>query len=220
MVRVAPRVGVHPGAGERRGSRAGGWVGDPSPPGCLASARVTDDRCKDSPFPGVYLGDGTDRDLGGRNDAVIREPDPARPSCRSSSCTTSASARWCGSRPLTGSKALAEDLVQDVFVRCTRGGPACRSPRAYLKRAVVNACRSAQRRQARERRALEVVVVGRARWRRTVRRVERLSPTANVRRSSCVSTRDCPTPRSRRRWAAGWTRWRRWCIAGSRNCGR
>ena len=59
---------------------------------------------------------------------------------------------------LTGSSDLAEDLVQDVFVRVHAKWSRVQEPRAYLKRAVVNVCRSAQRRQARERRStLEVV---------------------------------------------------------------
>jgi RNA polymerase sigma-70 factor (sigma-E family) len=51
---------------------------------------------------------------------------------------------------LTGSRALAEDLVQDVFARVHPKWSRVQKPRAYLKRAVVNACRSAQRRHARE----------------------------------------------------------------------
>jgi RNA polymerase sigma-70 factor (sigma-E family) len=52
---------------------------------------------------------------------------------------------------LTGSSALAEDLVQDVFVKVHAKWSRVHEPRAYLKRAVVNACRSAQRRERRER---------------------------------------------------------------------
>src|SRR5262245_25368114 len=58
---------------------------------------------------------------------------------------------------LTGSRTLAEDLVQDVFVRVHAKWSHVQEPRAYLKRAVVNACSSAQRRRARERRVLQAV---------------------------------------------------------------
>jgi RNA polymerase sigma-70 factor (sigma-E family) len=59
---------------------------------------------------------------------------------------------------LTGSEALAEDLVQDAFVRVHAHWERVVTPTAYLRRAVVNACRSSQRRQAREReRALAAV---------------------------------------------------------------
>ncbi|MGH9065289.1 MAG: sigma-70 family RNA polymerase sigma factor, partial [Acidimicrobiales bacterium] len=53
---------------------------------------------------------------------------------------------------LTGSLPLAEDLVQDVFERLARRPDLGRQPAAYLRASVVNACRSAARRQARERR--------------------------------------------------------------------
>ena len=58
---------------------------------------------------------------------------------------------------LTGSRAGAEDLVQDVFVRVHAKWSRVQEPRAYLKRSVVNACSSAQRRRARERHALQAV---------------------------------------------------------------
>jgi RNA polymerase sigma-70 factor (sigma-E family) len=54
-------------------------------------------------------------------------------------------------RLLTGSAAGAEDLVQDAFVRVAarRGGlDGVDSPAAYVRAAVVNACRSEQRHQA------------------------------------------------------------------------
>jgi RNA polymerase sigma-70 factor (sigma-E family) len=59
---------------------------------------------------------------------------------------------------LTGSRAGAEDLVQDVFVRVHAKWSGVQEPRAYLKRAVVNACSSAQRRRARERRHMFTAV--------------------------------------------------------------
>jgi RNA polymerase sigma-70 factor (sigma-E family) len=54
---------------------------------------------------------------------------------------------------LTGSDAGAEDLVQDAFVRVHARWDRVATPTAYLRRAVVNACRSAARRAARERAA-------------------------------------------------------------------
>ena len=53
---------------------------------------------------------------------------------------------------LTGSREAAEDLVQDSFVRLHRHWPDVRQPRAYLQRAVVNACKSDFRRKVLARR--------------------------------------------------------------------
>jgi RNA polymerase sigma-70 factor (sigma-E family) len=53
---------------------------------------------------------------------------------------------------LTGSNEAAEDLVQDTFIRLQRGWHHIEHPRAYLRKAVVNACRSWHRRRALERR--------------------------------------------------------------------
>ena len=52
---------------------------------------------------------------------------------------------------LTGSEAQAEDLVQDAFVRVHAHWDRIAMPTAYLRRAVINACRSAGRRSTRER---------------------------------------------------------------------
>jgi RNA polymerase sigma-70 factor (sigma-E family) len=52
---------------------------------------------------------------------------------------------------LTGSDAGAEDLVQDAFVRVHARWERVEIPTAYLRRTVVNACRSAARRARRER---------------------------------------------------------------------
>jgi RNA polymerase sigma factor (sigma-70 family) len=57
---------------------------------------------------------------------------------------------------LTGSEPLAEDLVHDAFARVYVRWRRVREPNAYLRRAVINACRSSQRQAARERR-LQVV---------------------------------------------------------------
>jgi len=52
---------------------------------------------------------------------------------------------------LSGSSASAEDLVQDSFVRIHARWDRISDPSAYLRRAVVNACRSAHRRAKHER---------------------------------------------------------------------
>jgi RNA polymerase sigma-70 factor (sigma-E family) len=52
---------------------------------------------------------------------------------------------------LTGSLETAQDLVQDSFVGLHRRWSSVRRPDAYLRAAVVNACRSHHRRRARER---------------------------------------------------------------------
>lgn len=54
---------------------------------------------------------------------------------------------------LTGSESGAQDLVHDAFVRVHAHWARVEHPRAYLRTAVVNACRSAARRSARERAA-------------------------------------------------------------------
>lgn len=53
---------------------------------------------------------------------------------------------------LTGSNEVAEDLVQEAFVRLHRNCARAEQPGAYLRATVVNRCRSWQRRQALERR--------------------------------------------------------------------
>ena len=52
---------------------------------------------------------------------------------------------------LTGSTAVAEDLVQDSFVQLQRNWDSVREPAAYLRRSVVNVCNSHHRRVGRER---------------------------------------------------------------------
>jgi RNA polymerase sigma-70 factor (sigma-E family) len=52
---------------------------------------------------------------------------------------------------LMGSSTSAEDLVQDSFVRVHARWDRISNPPAYLRRAVVNACRSAHRRTKHER---------------------------------------------------------------------
>lgn len=49
---------------------------------------------------------------------------------------------------LTGSGAVAEEVVQDAFVSCRAALQVADRPAAYLRVAVVNGCRSVQRRQA------------------------------------------------------------------------
>lgn len=53
---------------------------------------------------------------------------------------------------LTGDAQVAEELTQDAFVRLYRRWTAVRNPPSYLRRAVVNACRSHHRRLLVERR--------------------------------------------------------------------
>lgn len=60
-------------------------------------------------------------------------------------------------RLLVGSPTVAEDLVQDVFVRMLHA-PAADVPGAYLRVSVVNACHSWHRRRGREERALPHLV--------------------------------------------------------------
>jgi RNA polymerase sigma factor (sigma-70 family) len=55
---------------------------------------------------------------------------------------------------LIGSEPVAEDLVHDVFVRLHARWRSIEQPDAYLRVAVVNACRSAARRRQSEHRAL------------------------------------------------------------------
>jgi RNA polymerase sigma factor (sigma-70 family) len=69
---------------------------------------------------------------------------------------------------MTGSQAVAEDLVQDCFVRVMARLDPDASPGAYLRRSVINACYSWHRRAWREVRTgeedkLEVVGSGRRR---------------------------------------------------------
>ncbi len=52
---------------------------------------------------------------------------------------------------LMGSASAAEDLVQDSFVRVHARWDRIADPPAYLRRTVVNACRSAHRRAKKER---------------------------------------------------------------------
>ena len=58
---------------------------------------------------------------------------------------------------LTGSNALAEDLVQDAFARLQPKWARIDDPVPYLRTAVVNACRSWQRSRGREQRRLRAV---------------------------------------------------------------
>lgn len=58
---------------------------------------------------------------------------------------------------LVGRSEVAEELVQDAFVRVAPKLSYVEAPAAYLRVAVVNACRSWQRKQGRERSALSVL---------------------------------------------------------------
>lgn len=105
---------------------------------------------------------------------------------------------------LTDDHAVAEELVQDAFVGVYRKWADVGEPVAYLRRAVVNACRSHHRRRFLERRHPP----------QPERPVPRTSPTASgpscagCRRAAgprccCASTRTCRSRRSPRRWGAG-----------------
>lgn len=58
---------------------------------------------------------------------------------------------------LTGTPAVAEELVQDAFVDCESAWTRVKDPKPYVRRCVVNACRSWSRRAALERRHAEAV---------------------------------------------------------------
>jgi RNA polymerase sigma-70 factor (sigma-E family) len=51
---------------------------------------------------------------------------------------------------LTGSRAVAEDVVQDAFVQLHRRWDSVRAPAPYLRTSVVNGCRMHHRRNSRE----------------------------------------------------------------------
>jgi RNA polymerase sigma factor (sigma-70 family) len=59
---------------------------------------------------------------------------------------------------LIGSETVAEDLVQDVFARLARRAHLVEHPEAYLRRSVVNAARSWQRRRRLELRHARVEI--------------------------------------------------------------
>jgi RNA polymerase sigma-70 factor (sigma-E family) len=61
---------------------------------------------------------------------------------------------------LTGSNAVAEDLVQDCFGRLHQRWDRTTNPGAYLRVSVVNACRSWHRTRFRERARLRKVGIG------------------------------------------------------------
>lgn len=64
----------------------------------------------------------------------------------------------------TGSRALAEELVQEAFVDLYRRFDALRAPEAYLRRAVVSRCTSWVRRRAVERRLAARSAPDRGAW--------------------------------------------------------
>jgi RNA polymerase sigma factor (sigma-70 family) len=59
---------------------------------------------------------------------------------------------------LSGHEAGAEDLVHDVFIRVHAKWMSIDHPHAYLRRAVINACRSLRRRTRRERAVAHVPI--------------------------------------------------------------
>jgi RNA polymerase sigma factor (sigma-70 family) len=58
---------------------------------------------------------------------------------------------------LTGSAAVAEDVVHDAFVGYARAGSKVSDPAAYLRRSVVNLSMNVHRRSTRERRHLDTL---------------------------------------------------------------
>jgi RNA polymerase sigma factor (sigma-70 family) len=60
---------------------------------------------------------------------------------------------------LTGSEVVAQDVVHDAFIRVHAHWSRIESPRAYLRQAVVNGCRSASRRARRERSLENVALI-------------------------------------------------------------
>ena len=106
---------------------------------------------------------------------------------------------------LVGSPEIAQDLVQDCFVRLHRHWSTVREPVSYLRRSVVNACRSHHRRAQRERAHAGERPDPTARpsspptsW--PTRSPG--SPTASGPRWSCASTRTAPRTTSPRSSAA------------------
>lgn len=61
---------------------------------------------------------------------------------------------------IVGSRAVAEELVQDAFVRVHARWSTVTHPTAYARRAVINACRSHLRRRVLERRHRAALVEG------------------------------------------------------------
>ena len=135
-----------------------------------------------------------------------------------------------------GSRAAAEDVVQEVFTRAWVKAPGWQSRQegggasygAWLARVAVNLCIDGARRQRNHhaRRG-----AGRARHRRECRRDppcsgachagcarrSRRCPRASVRRSASPTTPSFPTPRARRRWTrrSGPTNFS-WCARAAR----
>ena len=58
---------------------------------------------------------------------------------------------------LTGSAAEAEDAVQDAFLRCAPRLASLEHPQSYLRKAVVNECRTRFRKRDRERSPLDLL---------------------------------------------------------------
>lgn len=61
---------------------------------------------------------------------------------------------------MTGSQPVAEDLVQDCFIKVMNRLQPADEPGAYLRRSVINACYSWQRRNARRAARQQLIVAG------------------------------------------------------------
>jgi DNA-directed RNA polymerase specialized sigma24 family protein len=106
---------------------------------------------------------------------------------------------------LTGSSAVAEDVVQDAFVQLHRRWETVRQPGAYLRTAVVNGCRGYHRKQRREQSYYPELLTATVLPETPVvlDALVRLPYRQRAARSSCGSTRTGPTTRSQRSWAVG-----------------
>lgn len=95
---------------------------------------------------------------GNVNDPSLRPPDVAAPSFEALyALQFDALVRLA--YLLTGSRAVAEDVVQDAFVQLQRRWTAVRAPQSYARTSVVNGCRSHHRRSSRERARFPDLVV-------------------------------------------------------------
>ena len=120
---------------------------------------------------------------------------------------------------LTGSTAVAEDVVQDSFVQLQRKWDGVRDPAAYLRTSVVNGCNTHHRRVGRERARFPGLVTDTV-MPETPVVLDALgrAPPPSTRRARCsATTRTAPRPRSPPCSAASRRRSAHSCTAGSRH---